>query len=432
METLRLQVAGKPFVPENVPGLPDLLNKLAVDISSYSPDGNLVWVQCDGIAHLDRLMQVSDKDLFTTLFLMCECREDHFDALSEKCGRLVKAVQVRDLGGLSITGLLRDRAIMARLKEALRVVNNSFPETVYRLVLFNLPPGFSLLWAALQPMLNPHVRKKFVFLNKDNYLRELASLIGTQGLEALVRARRHKYNGVEPIEGLEVQHGLAEYACQRLSGGSLVEWSFKVGPAKVGGSLHFSLTFIEDAPGACIREVRASSSVVGAVASSFRAKAPGILWFTWTNPGSWARSKRVEALQITVHTAAEEQLVHTPSGPHQRRWQKNSSQQRPPVRECGCFSLLSLFGPGAFLLDPDAARASAEKAYAEVSAAPALPKLETAANLDSDGCRQAGRVGSGKGGHMAPFLKILAVVVAFMLVSPFLPIFQEEITPEVA
>jgi len=56
---------------------------------------------------------------------------------------------------------------MGRLKAVLSVVNLAYPENVSMLMLMNLPAGFHLLWAALQPIFNERIKRKFRFLGKD-------------------------------------------------------------------------------------------------------------------------------------------------------------------------------------------------------------------------------------------------------------------------
>lgn len=342
MAERRKLVEGKPWDPDVVPGLRPLLQILSADVGSHTPDGDLIWVQCDGLARLDRLMEVTDEDLFSTLFLMCELRQDHLDRLSEKSGQLRQAIQVRDLAGLSVTGLLRNRAVMGRLQSVLKVVNVAYPETLRKLVLMNLPTGFGLLWAALKPLLNARIQQKFIFLGGEDPISQLHALAGNRCLEALVRARLTARGGGGSAASagavaseLEVPAGSSEYSCLRMERGDLAEWSFRVGGGK---GLRFAVQFYNDSAGSPSSTVLPPAVVASTASGTHRAMQSGLLWFTWSNLGAFSGSKRVEGLRVARGAASAAYVSHkaaAETGPRRRRG--SEKQCRAQLLHCGCF-----------------------------------------------------------------------------------------------
>merc|ERR1719343_1976921 len=174
--------------------------------------------------------------------MMCELRQDHLDQISERTGRLARTMQVRDLAGMSIQNVLKNRVVMARLRKVLSTVNTAFPECVNKIVLMNVPSGFNLLWAALRPLINARIAEKVKFCDGAAYLQEVRDLLGIPGLEALVRARHQAPDGTIPAEGLEVIPGGKEYLCQRLTAGQEARWNFEV--PRDTGALQFKVDFV--------------------------------------------------------------------------------------------------------------------------------------------------------------------------------------------
>lgn len=450
---MRKQVVGKPWSPDSVPGLRNLLRTLAADVESHTLEGDLIWVQCDGLARLDRLMEVTDKELFTIMTLMCELRQDHLDNLSEKSGRLVKGVQIRDLAGFSVAGLLKDRAIMGRLQTVLKMVNLAYPESMRKLVIINLPAGFNLLWAALQPLMNARIRSKFCFLSKDNYVPELAELAGSRALEALARARRGAAPAAsadaaaagKPAGEIQVPAGLAEYACHRMDAGQTVTWSYHVSPAGTSGGLRFTVLFICDSWTPPSREVSAASTATGSVRGSYKAEAHGLLWLMWTNPGTWARTKTVEGLRLELRDPAAASPVRRARGgalsfPGGERWRLD--KPRSGHRDCGCLGFLHLIAPG---VDGGSSRASnadvgqADRAGAdlpppssegarqdETRAAEERSRREPPLLLDKQS-KSEGKVGAART-EWGLLQTVAGLLFALSVLSQLFEIFQRQIT----
>ncbi|CAE8611106.1 unnamed protein product [Polarella glacialis] len=97
MEQRRLVVDGKPWSPDSVPGLRELFGFMFVrnewvNASSWAPDGHLIWIQRDGRAQLDKIMEV------------------------------------------------RDGMLMGRMAKILKLVNVAYPESMHKLILFMTEP----------------------------------------------------------------------------------------------------------------------------------------------------------------------------------------------------------------------------------------------------------------------------------------------------
>lgn len=91
--------------------------------------------------------------------LICELRELHLDQRSERKGRLEKFLQIRDLTGLNISAVVRNRAVMKRLADVFKIISTAYPETLSKMIIVNPPAGFNMLWMAIQPMLNQRIKQ---------------------------------------------------------------------------------------------------------------------------------------------------------------------------------------------------------------------------------------------------------------------------------
>jgi len=437
----RPMVEGKSWGPDAVPGLRRLLDIMACDVEGYTEEGELIWMQCDGLARLSRLGEISDDDLYSTFFLMAELRQDHLDRLSAERGSLARVVQIRDLSGFSVTGLLRDRTIMARLREVLRVANLAYPETVSRIILLNLPAGFNLLWAALQPLLNARVRKKFRFLSSEDPVAELAALAGNRSLQALARAR-HRALGISDTQsvGLEICAGMSEYACQRMESGDSVQWGFEVSPKAGSSGLQFSVVFFADADCSQPKHVRTAVAAKDGAVGTYCTAEPGLLWLTWSNPGAFSRTRRIERLRLVLQPAQLAQAAirgrgsatiisagAASSAPGGLR--RSTEQQRAQLRGCGCFDILSL--PGR----PSSSELSSRSSRSRTTMASPTPS----ASLSSS--PSPAQAWSSRGSSGVPpsaekpgsrTLQIAtAMLLALALTVRFFQIFQEQITDAV-
>jgi len=365
MEKRREQLEGRDWDPDIIPGLNHLLGLMAADCRSSTDEGDLLWVQCDGLAHLDRIMDVSDEDLFNTLFLMCESREDHLDRASELSGQLRQVIQVRDLSGLSVTGVLRNHAVMGRLQQVMKVGNLAYPETLKKMVLLNLPAGFGLLWRALKPLLNPRTLNKFVFLSSEDPISELVKIGGSRLPEALVRARQVTYPACRRFE---IHSGSTEYACLRLPTGGEAKWSFR---QRAGHGLQFSVRYYTDDHHLSIEEVQAPRTCTGSMRGKFVAERSGLLWLTWVNPGGWtSRSVRVDNFELCTTNGVT---------PHNSEVFPDSfAQSAGSLRDCGCFSWVQTWcsapcGGSSSSSSSSGAAAAANATAADHSGSPSGP-----------------------------------------------------------
>ncbi|CAE8737001.1 unnamed protein product [Polarella glacialis] len=356
MEQRRLVVDGKPWSPDSVPGLRELFGFMFVrnewvNASSWAPDGHLIWIQRDGRAQLDKIMEVPDEKLLDVMSLMCELRQHHLDSLSEKSGKLCKIWQIRDLSGLSISKVVRDGMLMGRMAKILKLVNVAYPESMHKLILLNVPSGFGLLWTALRPLLNARMRQKFIFVagGPHDFPRELVSLAGPQALEALVLTDGRHSTGDEDEpavvgcwctkapELLQLPVGSAEYAFCRITPGLAVAWNFEVFPK--GATLRFSAFFVSMGKAAplasLVKEVLPQAMVHDRVTGSHRPEAgsSGLLWLTWSNE-SWSQDGQVRHLRMqTTGSRAEAAEL----GAFQALQKLPQDNHRVQLRGCGCF-----------------------------------------------------------------------------------------------
>lgn len=410
MEMRRPLILGKPWHPDSVPGLARLFRTTCADAGTHLADGSLLWLQCDGRANLEEIRTVSEVELFDTMHLMCELREEHLDKLSVKHGRLMRTVQVRDLWGLSIPNLIKDRALMAKLKKVMSVVPMAFPETLSTIVILNVPVGFNLLWSIISPMFHPRMRRKLHILRSD-FLEELAQLLGTRGLEAIV----HHWRRDKGIDEVEVKSGCREYMCLRIQRGEVGEWSFNVGP-KGGSGLHFGVSFIGDED-SIVRVVKAPVSKAGAVLGHYRVEASGLLWLSWSNPGGWARRAAPQsAFELQLRVRPETPAGASPSSPAFFVPSKSTVKERSRPADCGCFSMLALFSgqEARALATAPQLSAQSERVSADVSATPLAPEPRMEVLAPTKPARKVASEGLRKHNSTRIF-EVAAVALLFMV-----------------
>lgn len=333
MDKLRGQLQGLPWSQESVSRTcPGFMEMMSTDATEFSPEHHLLWVQRDGRLQIDRLMAIPDEQLFGAFHKVVELRQFHLDQWSEQHNRLIKVVQVRDLSGLSITRILRDALVMKRLTNMLNLLNTSYPESLYKLVLLNMPGAFNLLWSAVSPLLNARIRSKVNFISGGpfDFPRELLALAGPRVLPALARAARE-----EKEDERQLGPGHSSFVCCEVPAGYATTWFFKVSPPSA--TLRFSVLFVElrsDDTMHLTEDVVAPSLVRQTVSGSF---APpkggrGLLWLTWQNE-SWAQDQCLSSLQVRA-------LPQDQAEPQRQVSKPSRSRHQLPV--CGCLPWFSV------------------------------------------------------------------------------------------
>lgn len=335
IDTRREELHGHSWPPgKDLPKCQDLMSHMCIDATNSTPQGHLIWVQCDGKAKLDKMMEKTDEEILEAVSLMCELRQDHLDRLSEQKQQLIKVIQVRDLGGVSVTAFVRDAAKLRRFGAVLNMVNLAYPETLERIIVFNLPSGFSLLWSAIRPLLNARVQQKFIFISNGpiELAKELVAIAGFQALEALAETSRRYAQTIS--QELVVRPGACEYAIYKVHPGSAVTWNFQVLPSAT--TLDFTALLVSqivDATGKPMvnlcQKISAKHSAAGRFGPS---KFEGMLFFIWHND-SWTQSRQVHGFtvdQLKV-SFADAEVIGTESG--------KVPALRPPTCST-CFSFL--------------------------------------------------------------------------------------------
>lgn len=309
MPKKRLLVEGKDWSVDSVEGGKELFRMMCIDASKKMADGTMLWVQRDGLVQIDEIMSLSDEDLVHRMSLLCELRQIHLDGRSEETGHLAKFIQVRDLTGLNITAVVRNRAVMKRLADVFKIISTAFPETLTRMIIVNPPAGFNMLWMAVQPMLNQRIKQKFVFIPDGvfEFPQKLAAMVGTAPLQALADLGATGPSDFCP--------GHSNFRYRVLSPGCKAQWSFEIQPP--GCSLQLQVIFFEECEdgrsGPVVHEVFPVQPVSGAVSGHCGPLGlSGLLWFTWYND-SWTSTMQVKDLKISVNSSGEDELLRNPS-----------------------------------------------------------------------------------------------------------------------
>eukprot|EP00435_Cladocopium_sp_Y103_P038916 s1050_g10.t1 len=335
MNKKRLVLEGQAWNVDCVEGGRKLFEMMCIDATRQSPDGTMLWIQRDGLVQIDEIMAVTDEDLVHRMSLICELREMHLDRCSEESQRLVKFVQVRDLTGLNISAVVRNRAVMKRLADVFKIISTAYPETLSKMIIVNPPAGFNMLWMAVQPMLNQRIKQKFVFIPDGpfEFPQKLAAMTGTSALQALADLG-------ERDTSMDWPPGRSSFQYRVLSPGCKAQWSFEVQPP--GCYLQLQVIFFEEVedgrPSPVTHEVFPMQAVTGAVSGHCGPLGvSGLLWFTWNND-SWTSTMQIADLKITVDSSGEDELVRNPSSSSVLM----QKRQRGAGASAGAGSLLSL------------------------------------------------------------------------------------------
>lgn len=293
-----LAIAGKAWSPDLIPGLPPLMRLLHVDFSERTPNDDMIWMQCDGLAKFDEVMAMPDESLFPVVYGMMELRQEHLDLLSVERQELVKAIQVRDLTGLGLTKIVSDLSAIRRLQTVVKTAALGYPETMRKIILLNAPKGFEALWALISPFLNARMLDKYIFMSLSSPA-DLVVHTGPGGLQALARVRGHllECSASEIALGpLDIAAGGAESRVARAEAGGHIKWYFSV----TSMDIEFSMWLFGDEESAKPIELSSPAHYKGEVAGEAAVPCNGLVWMTWSNEFSWVRSKEVQDIRLTI------------------------------------------------------------------------------------------------------------------------------------
>jgi hypothetical protein len=97
---------------------------------------------------------ITDEEFQQWMLGLLELRCMRLHAESVEQHKLVKFVDMRDLDGISITALLSNSLVLMRFKNAMKTVQDFYPETVHQILILNAPSTFSQLFAIFSQILN--------------------------------------------------------------------------------------------------------------------------------------------------------------------------------------------------------------------------------------------------------------------------------------
>lgn len=109
------------------------------------------------------------------------------DRESERHGRLVQNLQVKDLSGLALAVVLSydGRRGIALVRQVLSIAINYYPESALKLVVVNAPPFFALVWRAVETVLSERTAKKVRIFGTSGFEDELREHIDADTLDKL-------------------------------------------------------------------------------------------------------------------------------------------------------------------------------------------------------------------------------------------------------
>ena len=197
VERIRADVEGRPLQATSLPHAGKLLGitrehggDAPIFDAGLSFAGDLVSIELVGTANPSALLEgTTEQEIRENVIGLFELRQILMDDLSYTHGRLVKTLQVRDLGRFGLHLLKHHRAsstFQALLKSAL----DNYPESLQTAICVNSPASFQLVWKGLSWFLNKRVQSKILFVGADFHVQ----LMGL--LPALAIAKLHLLNRI--------------------------------------------------------------------------------------------------------------------------------------------------------------------------------------------------------------------------------------------
>jgi len=162
---------------------------------------------------------------------MCqlELRSIITDQESVAQGKLIKAMQIRDLLGLGLHQL--SSVMRARLRRAIQMSLDNYPEVLDLLCFLNPPWAFHIIYSMVSPLLSDRTKSKVMLLSGD-YRPEMLKHVDAAVFQELAEqaTKDPAQEGTLPPGQGEVTVGAGK-VCQipvNVKAGSVVRWKYTV------------------------------------------------------------------------------------------------------------------------------------------------------------------------------------------------------------
>jgi len=186
--------------------------------------------------------------MFEHFYAFFELRSIFLEAQSKQQGRMVRFIQIRDLGRLSLTQL--QGANMGLVRKIIGSGLNNYPEVGSKAYFINTPSFFNIVWAIVQPMLSEKARAKTCFLSGKPHevASELLKQARPPAIECLTRLQHHgdaadltdwiargapRGPGTEAFEYV-VKHGHQQALVLYVPAGLALKWTTHTTPFHAG------------------------------------------------------------------------------------------------------------------------------------------------------------------------------------------------------
>ncbi|CAE8607732.1 unnamed protein product [Polarella glacialis] len=128
---------------------------------------------------IEELMKDGD-DLDTCLKCMIEQRALVLHNLSVQQRRMVKFIDVRDLTHVRVLDILgRGRGFVRKIIKTLALIQDFYPETVHKILIYNVPSTFDMIFGGLiAGLLNKRMRSKFKVYSRQSLQTSMAERLG--------------------------------------------------------------------------------------------------------------------------------------------------------------------------------------------------------------------------------------------------------------
>jgi hypothetical protein len=149
--------------------------------SHLDKEGHPIVINQLGMSDPTNLVEgkLTDDQAIEYFVRMAEMRFLKVDAMSEERQRLVRALIIQDLHGLSMKHIASGPRRF--IKMFINIMSNNFPEIMYKICVINAPWAFTAAWALVKPLLPERTVKKVVICGAD-YKSELLKLIDVENL----------------------------------------------------------------------------------------------------------------------------------------------------------------------------------------------------------------------------------------------------------
>jgi len=224
------------------------------------------------------------------IFLKCcfEQRAIVLHNLSMQQKRMVKLIDLRDLNQFSILTLLTTgRALVSKLKDFIKSLQDLYPEILHQVIIFNAPTTFAKLFAVLALIMNERMKAKVLVKPPVEAFSYMTRRFTAKAITSWM-AELDKHI---TFKDLEIPAGCEEFKMLSLKKGQVATWKLSVADKDVNLRYVFIADEAKEDSEPELEEVSVSGEPHE---GTLVAESDGIIWMCISNYHSWMKSKTVD------------------------------------------------------------------------------------------------------------------------------------------